>query len=681
MNIRIGNTFNIKFAITKAGEPYDLNDKDLILIMTNKVKRSEIVVEEYTIIGDNNNVLYWTFEGKDQIDRGQYILTLYENHGQLDMMTVDCCDAFNLVARSCEEDGQSTCGNVEVEVVEVTADFRETGPKGDQGDDGDSAYQVAVKNGFTGTEQEWLDSLIGSDGQDGQDGAIGKSAYQSALDNGFVGTEAQWLASLKGEKGADGKDGVAGQNAPNAKIQYSADNVNFHDAFVAGDKYLRISVDNGITWSSGMKFVGVDGADGQDGQDGADGQNATINGYNAITIVVEDGLSISQEQGTITISSPNLANKADKEELKGLMTKIAQIEQGSSFFTGNADVAGLQAIGWNDADIAHFQKWGVNWMAEDDDFNKVSDYNKSLYGQVTWDNVANYKNDAGMVYLPKIYPPSTPNSCADKFNGFKLVQHIAVDGWEFGQITSLERMFYQCEKLRTFGDWNDRNLASATTCNQMFASCKALTLVEIKNLALPLCTDCASMFYDCSSATSFNLSNWNVSSVTTMLYMFYDCSSATSFNLSNWNVSSVTNMSYMFSNCSLATEIDLTGWVTTSLTSANYMYQNCSLLMTLPYMVVSSTTSDSLYQIVKNCNALQHITSSGTIRNNIAFLESPLTASSVLIVLNALDLNVSGKQVVFKTGLYATYTADEKAAIDTARNAAVAAGWTVVNMS
>ncbi|WP_225388686.1 hypothetical protein, partial [Escherichia coli] len=30
----------------------------------------------------------------------------------------------------------------------------------------------------------------------------GKSAYQIALDNGFVGTEAQWLASLKGDTGA-----------------------------------------------------------------------------------------------------------------------------------------------------------------------------------------------------------------------------------------------------------------------------------------------------------------------------------------------------------------------------------------------------------------------------------------------------------------------------------------------
>lgn len=31
--------------------------------------------------------------------------------------------------------------------------------KGKDGKDGDSAYQIAVKNGFVGTEQQWLDSL------------------------------------------------------------------------------------------------------------------------------------------------------------------------------------------------------------------------------------------------------------------------------------------------------------------------------------------------------------------------------------------------------------------------------------------------------------------------------------------------------------------------------------------
>jgi hypothetical protein len=35
------------------------------------------------------------------------------------------------------------------------------GPEGDQGLTGLSAYQVAQTNGFTGTESQWLDSLVG----------------------------------------------------------------------------------------------------------------------------------------------------------------------------------------------------------------------------------------------------------------------------------------------------------------------------------------------------------------------------------------------------------------------------------------------------------------------------------------------------------------------------------------
>jgi hypothetical protein len=46
-------------------------------------------------------------------------------------------------------------------------------------------------------------NLRGTKGKDGEDGSsgggrAGKSAYQIAVDNGFVGTEAEWLASLQG---------------------------------------------------------------------------------------------------------------------------------------------------------------------------------------------------------------------------------------------------------------------------------------------------------------------------------------------------------------------------------------------------------------------------------------------------------------------------------------------------
>ena len=93
----------------------------------------------------------------------------------------------------------------------------------EKGKDGKSAYEIAVEHGFVGTEAEWLKSLKGVDGKNGidglpgkdgksgadglpgRDGIDGKSAYIIAVEHGFSGTENEWLQSLKG---ADGKDGI-----------------------------------------------------------------------------------------------------------------------------------------------------------------------------------------------------------------------------------------------------------------------------------------------------------------------------------------------------------------------------------------------------------------------------------------------------------------------------------------
>lgn len=55
-----------------------------------------------------------------------------------------------------------------------------------------SAYQVAVENGFTGTEQEWLNSLKGSNGSDGSDLDI-EEIYNAAVKNGYTGTFLEFL--------------------------------------------------------------------------------------------------------------------------------------------------------------------------------------------------------------------------------------------------------------------------------------------------------------------------------------------------------------------------------------------------------------------------------------------------------------------------------------------------------
>lgn len=73
------------------------------------------------------------------------------------------------------------------------------GVDGLDGSDGVSAYQLALRNGYTGSESEWLASLKGEKGEKGENGtsgADGKSAYQVAVENGYSGTVSQWLRSL-----------------------------------------------------------------------------------------------------------------------------------------------------------------------------------------------------------------------------------------------------------------------------------------------------------------------------------------------------------------------------------------------------------------------------------------------------------------------------------------------------
>lgn len=86
------------------------------------------------------------------------------------------------------------------------------GINGKDGENGLSAYELAVQNGFTGTLAEWLESMKGADGVNGKDGINGTdgkngkdglSAYEIAVNNGFVGTESEWLESLKGENGTE----------------------------------------------------------------------------------------------------------------------------------------------------------------------------------------------------------------------------------------------------------------------------------------------------------------------------------------------------------------------------------------------------------------------------------------------------------------------------------------------
>jgi len=53
-----------------------------------------------------------------------------------------------------------------------------------KGQDGKSAYEIAIDNGFSGTEQEWIDSLIGASGETPNIGENG-NWFIGAIDTGI----------------------------------------------------------------------------------------------------------------------------------------------------------------------------------------------------------------------------------------------------------------------------------------------------------------------------------------------------------------------------------------------------------------------------------------------------------------------------------------------------------------
>lgn len=85
--------------------------------------------------------------------------------------------------------------------------------QGEKGDPGDSAYQVAVNNGYEGTETEWLTSLKGESGPQGPKGDTGESGPQGPKgDTGETGP--QGPKGDTGETGPQGPKGDTGETGP-----------------------------------------------------------------------------------------------------------------------------------------------------------------------------------------------------------------------------------------------------------------------------------------------------------------------------------------------------------------------------------------------------------------------------------------------------------------------------------
>ena len=238
-SIRIYNDIVLTWKDIKTNNrSVSLVGRDLTLVIIDPAK--EEINVNFEVVDLYN--LKFKFEGTRQKRCGVHKLELWENKGRVGQCVLDKCEAFVLVPTTCMIGGGK---NESINIDSVTLEGGSLGAGGD----GLSAYEVAVKNGFVGSETAWLNSLKGqpgpqgqpgkegepgakgdpgkdgapgqpgkdgdpgkngTPGKDGQPGKDGLSAYQVAVKNGYQGSEKEWLASLKGEKGDPGEPGQSG---------------------------------------------------------------------------------------------------------------------------------------------------------------------------------------------------------------------------------------------------------------------------------------------------------------------------------------------------------------------------------------------------------------------------------------------------------------------------------------
>ncbi|WP_333577896.1 BspA family leucine-rich repeat surface protein [Leyella stercorea] len=147
--------------------------------------------------------------------------------------------------------------------------------------------------------------------------------------------------------------------------------------------------------------------------------------------------------------------------------------------------------------------------------------------------------------------------------------------------TSCYYWFYECKNLVNIEGIENLNTEKVTNMDLMFASCSALTSLDVTKFNTANVTTLMSMFSNCSSLKSLDVTNFDTGNVISMAYMFYGCSALTSLDLTNFNTAKVTDMCFMFNKCSGLTSLNLTKFNTAEVTDMRQMFNECSALTTI----------------------------------------------------------------------------------------------------
>ena len=466
-SIRIGNDINVKWTLTRNGEAVPLSAYKLELYM--ECGYAKMPVTEYTVEG---STITFTFWGKDQNRTGVYGLKLTGNAGDEGMFTFDACEVFRLVSTSCQAGGADTCATISVESVEVSSDLEVPA-------NGLSAYQIALQNGFQGTEEEWLASLKGEKGDKGDKGDTSlQGAKGEKGDKGDPFTYADFTPEQIAELQKPATDAAetantAAQDA-NTAAEAANEAVQGIDEKIATKQDTLVSGEN-IKTINGMTVLGA----------GNIVLNQYIQHYKWVSNVAttrkqvpaalrakDVKISYNNASGTYIVEqyqSDNISDAAwgDDANWKGCRTPL----------TPMFEAAGAT---FND-ETGYYEVNGLTDITEGEAIKMLQHFTRSArtpYGQL-------YMSSDCRTFFPLPYT-DTPYSWVGSHRGCKNLVYANICKAKRLLLSDGTAMFWNCYKLKEIVQ--ELVFFNTTTfkANNMFSGCRVLETVKIGDLRVNL---------------------------------------------------------------------------------------------------------------------------------------------------------------------------------------------------
>ena len=401
-----------------------------------------------------------------------------------------------------------------------------------KGDTGLSAYELAVKHGYQGAEEQFAKDIIP------------KSNYERAKElQGFQGTEVDYLVSLHGAPGESIYDIAVRRGFVGSEQEY-LESKNGKDGKSAYQLYLETTTDNPKMTEAQYAAI-----------------NATTTQY---LYRINKGKDAPMNEQTLSADQLMELDSHRRNIINALRAKGAQVSDDDGLETLEAKIGELKTY----VPIIFKSQQFLDWK---DVYFTTMQLSESYRPA---DLSYCFARNPFLTKLPEVRGIENVANVSNIANGCSSLTSISLP--VLPTVQNAEGAFGYCSTLATA---TVGSMPKATAVNSFFQNCQSLETATIGSMPKAVSTN--QMFYNCSLLKSVSL-DLSGGEITSSEYMFSGCQKLTTIT-GVIDLTRSLRTSSMFSNCTLLEELrvkglkvdlDLSACANLSLESVKYLVEN-----------------------------------------------------------------------------------------------------------